>query len=176
MEEQHAQKHERFRRGRQFAYLIYDHFRATRAYDAAPGLSDLLNNCSQGDDIQDFDTRWDQALLTASEIARVNVFEGLYKMKKRGSVQLQTVLVMYDPEMDRDRAMPSNQRLKTLARRHDQMIWTRNFSARNQRIETGVLVTSQKGRKVSVEGKVAECYQWKEKGQCSSGDSCSFSH
>ena len=31
-------------------------------------------------------------------------------------------------------------------------------------------------RKASVERKVGECYQWKAIGQCSKGDSCSFSH
>ena len=38
------------------------------------------------------------------------------------------------------------------------------------------MTKSQKGRIVSVERKVGECYQWKALGQCSKGDSCSFSH
>ena len=43
--------------------------------------------------------------------------------------------------------MPSYQRLKTMVTRHiDQMIGTRNFKARNERIDTGVLVKSQKGK------------------------------
>ena len=42
--------------------------------------------------------------------------------------------------------------------------------------ERGAVTKSQKGRKVSVERKVGECYQRKEIGQCSTGDSCSFSH
>ena len=41
--------------------------------------------------------------------------------------------------------MPSYQRLKIVVRRHvDQMIRTRNFRARNERIETGVRVKRQK--------------------------------
>ena len=75
------------------------------------------------------------------------------------------MLAMYDQEMDRERAMPSYQRLKTMVRRQkDHMIRTRNFKARNERIETGVLVKSHKGREVSVEGKVGECHQWKATG------------
>ena len=58
VEEQRAQKHYRFLRGRQIAYMIFDHFRATGAYDAAQDLSDLFNVFLQGDDIQDFGTRW----------------------------------------------------------------------------------------------------------------------
>ena len=37
VEEQRAQKPDRFLRGGQIAYMIYDHFRATGAYDAAQG-------------------------------------------------------------------------------------------------------------------------------------------
>ena len=111
--------------------MINDHFRATGAYDAAQGLSALFNIFLHDDDIQDFDTRWDQALLTASETPPENVLKVFYKMKVRGSVQRQRVLAMYDQEMDRERAMPSYQRLKTMVRRHiDQMIWTRKFKAR----------------------------------------------
>ena len=62
-----------------------------------------------------------------------------YKMRVRESVQLQTVLALYDQEIDRDRAMPSYQRLKIVVRRYvDQMTRPRNFRARNERIETGV--------------------------------------
>ena len=35
---------------------------------------------------------------------------------------------------------------------------------------------SETERKASVDRKVGECYQWKASGQCSTGDSCSFSH
>ena len=161
VEEQRAQKHDRFLR---VAYMIYDHFRATGAFDASQGLSDLFNICLHDDDSQDCDTRWDQAASTASEVPPENVLDGFYKMKIRGSVQLQTVLTMYDQEMDRDRVMPS-----------DQMISTRNFKARNERIDTRISVKSHKGRIVSVEKKVGECYQWRATGQCARGDSC-FSH
>ena len=36
-------KHDRFLRGRKVAFMIYDHFRATGAYDAAQDLQDLFN-------------------------------------------------------------------------------------------------------------------------------------
>ena len=49
-----------------------------------------------------------------------------------------------------------------------------NCKARNEKIETGVLVKSQKGRHVNAERKVGEYFQLKANGQCSRGDSCSF--
>ena len=117
-----------------------------------------------------------QVLLAASETLTENVLEGLYMLKIRDSVQLQTVLSTYDQENDRNPALSSCQRLKTMERRHtDQMCRTRNFKARNERIETGVLVESH-GRKSALRGQWENCYWWKAAGQCSRGDSCSFSH
>ena len=66
---------------------------------------------SQRGDTQDFDTRWGQALPAASEIPKENVLESLYKMRIRESVQLRTVLAMYEQEIERDLEMPSFQRL-----------------------------------------------------------------
>ena len=76
VEEQRAQKYDRFLRGRQIAYMIYEHFRATGACEAVQGLSHLFNIRLQDDDVQDFDTRWDQAPLAASEIPADMVLEG----------------------------------------------------------------------------------------------------
>ena len=84
----------------------------------------------------------------------------------RDSVQLQTVLAMYDTETDRDHVTPRHQGLKTMVRRHvDQTIMTSNFRVRNERrIETGVSVKSHEGRKVIVERQVGECCSLKTNG------------
>ena len=91
VEEQRAQKHNRFLRGRQISYMIYEHFRATRACEAVQGLSDLFTFIFQNDNVQDFDVRWDQALSSVSEIPSDMILEGLYKSTLQDSVQLQTV-------------------------------------------------------------------------------------
>ena len=148
VEEQRGQKHNRFLKGRQIACMIYDHFQATGACGAAQGLSDLFSICLHDDDLQDFDTRLDQVQLTTSEIPDENVLEGLYKMKMQGSAQHQTALAVYDQGMNRDRVLHSYQRLRTLVRRQiDQMIRTRNFKARNERIETGSIGQESKREK-----------------------------
>ena len=67
VEEQRDQKYDRFFRGRQIAYMIHEHFRATGAYEAVQGLSDLFKKRLQNDDVQEFDVRWVQALLSASD-------------------------------------------------------------------------------------------------------------
>ena len=59
VEEQRAQKDDRFLRRKEIAYMIFEHFRATGAHEAVQGLSDLFKKRLQNDDVQDFDVRWD---------------------------------------------------------------------------------------------------------------------
>ena len=63
-------KHDRFLRGVQSAYMIYESFRATEAYEAVQELSDLFNVRLQNGVVQDFDVRRDQALLSAKDVLR----------------------------------------------------------------------------------------------------------
>ena len=92
-------------------------------------------------------------------------------------LQDQTVLALCDQETVRNNGQTSCLRLKTAAKLHiDQMMRTQNFRVRNEVVERGSVTKSQKGKKAYVERKVGECFQWKAHGQCSKGDSCSFSH
>ena len=77
VEWQRPQKYDRVLRGRQIAYMIYEHIRATGAYVAVQGLSNSFNVRSQNDDVQDFDVRWDQALLLSNDIPSDMSLEGL---------------------------------------------------------------------------------------------------
>ena len=54
VEEQRAQNSDRFLRGRQIAYMIYEYFSGTGVYQ---GLADLVSITLQNDDVQDFDVR-----------------------------------------------------------------------------------------------------------------------
>ena len=57
--------------------MIYEHFRATGAYESVQGLSDLFTIRLQNDDVQDFDVRWYQALFSADEPLTDKALEGL---------------------------------------------------------------------------------------------------
>ena len=74
--EQRAHKYDRFSGVRQIAYMIYEHFPATGAREAVQGLSDLCKIRLHNDDAQDFYTRWDQVLISASEIPTKIILEG----------------------------------------------------------------------------------------------------
>ena len=103
VEEQRAPNHNRFIRGRQIAYMICEYSRATRAYEAVPGLSDLFTISLQSDDVQDFAVGWDHALLSVSEMPSDALLEGLYKSRLQTSAQLRTVLALDDQEIARDK-------------------------------------------------------------------------
>ena len=103
-----------------------------------------------------------------------DVLESLYKLTIRESHQLKTVLELYDMEIHQKITMPKNQKLKTTVKRSiDQKLRLRNVDARNGRIETGAVVKNRKGLS-GVEGGKGICYQWKEKGQCSKGNSAVY--
>ena len=57
LEEQKAQKQDRFLHGRQIAYLIYDQFRVTGANDSVENYADLFTFGLRNDDIQEFDSK-----------------------------------------------------------------------------------------------------------------------
>ena len=123
-----------------------------------------------------FGTRWDEVPLSMSKIPSDDILESLYKLRIRESVQLKTVLELYDMEIHQKISMPTYQKMKTMVRRSiGQNRRLRNFDARHERIESGAVVKNRKGL-IGVEGGKGYCYQWKVKGQCSKGDKRSFRH
>ena len=59
LEEQKAQKQDRFLRGGQVAYLIHEYFRVTGANDSVENFADLFTTGLRNDDFQEFDSKWD---------------------------------------------------------------------------------------------------------------------
>ena len=53
-EERKTQKEDRFFRGRQMAYLIYEYFQVTQADDSVENYTDLFTIVLRNDDIQEF--------------------------------------------------------------------------------------------------------------------------
>ena len=176
LEEQKAQKQDRFFRGRQLAYLIYDYFRVTGVQDSVENYADLFTIVLRNDDIQEFDSEWDGILLSMTKIPSDEILEGLYKLRIRESDKPKTVLELYDLEIHQKKAGPDYHRLKTMVKRSiEQDLRNRNFGARNGNYETCAVVknqvTKQRGQK-----HLGDRWQWESNGQCSKGDNCSFRH
>ena len=94
LEEMKAQKEDRFLRGRQIAYLIYEYFRVTGANDSVENYADLFTVVLRNDDNQEFDSKWDD-FLSMTQIPSDDILEGLYKLRIRESEKLKTVLELY---------------------------------------------------------------------------------
>ena len=62
LEEQKARKEDRFFRGRQIAWMIYEYFRLTGTHEPILDSSDLMGATLREDDVQWIDTRWDEIL------------------------------------------------------------------------------------------------------------------
>ena len=114
LEEQKAQKQDSFLRGRQIAYLIYDHFRVTGSHDSFENYTDLFTIVLlRNDDIQEFDSKWDGILLSMTKIPHDDILEGLYKLRIRESEKLKTVLELYDLETHQKKLGPDYHRFPT---------------------------------------------------------------
>ena len=81
LEEQKAQKQDRFLRGRQIAYLIYEYFLVTGANDSVENYSDLFTIGLRNDDIQEFDSKWDGILLSMTKIPPDDILESIVQIK-----------------------------------------------------------------------------------------------
>ena len=177
LEEQEAQKEDRFLRCRQIAYLIYDHFRVTGTHDSVENYTDLFTIVLRNDDSQEFDSKWDGMVLSLTKIPHDDILEGLYKLRIRESEKLKTILELYDLETHQKKLGPDYHRLKTMVKRSiEQEIRNNNFGARNGNFreerrgqESGG--TEQRGQRI-----LGGCWQRETNGQCVKGDNCSFHH
>ena len=79
LEEQKAQKQDRPPRGRQTALPTHEHSRVTGANDSVENYADLFTFSLQNDDIQEFDSKWDEILLSMTQFPTDEILESLYK-------------------------------------------------------------------------------------------------
>ena len=177
LEEQEAQKQDRFLRGRQIAHLIYEYFRVTGANDSVENFADLFTISLRNDDIQEFDSKWDGILLSVTKIPPDDILEGLYKLGIRESAKLKTVLEWYDLEIQQKKIGPDYHRLNTMVKRSiEQDIRNKNFGDQKWKFVRRTPWSRIKGTKQRVQRILGDCWQWDSNGQCIKGDNCSFRH
>ena len=155
VEEQRAQKDNRFLRGRQIPFLFYEYFRPTGSCDEVQGLSRLCSIKLENDHTQDFDLRWEQALFQTSDPPSDKVFEGLYVCKLQDSSQAQT---------NRD-----YHTLRMCVKLHiEQAQRSKNFRTQSEITERAA-VTEGKVQKSFTKRKTGECFHWKTNGLVQKG-------
>ena len=151
LEEMKAHKEDLFLRGRQIAYLIYEYYRDTGANDSVENHADLFTVVFRNDDIQEFDSKWDEILSSMTQTPADDILEIMYKLRIRESEKLNTVLVLYSMEIHQKKAGLDYHRLKTMVNRSiEQDIRNKNFEARNGNYERNAVVrnpgTNQRGQ------------------------------
>ena len=68
----------------------------TGAHDTVLDYADLFSIGLRNNDVQEFDTRWDEILLKITQIPLNDVLKSLYKLRTPESDQLKTVLEFYE--------------------------------------------------------------------------------
>ena len=140
LEEQKAQKEDRFHRGRQMAYLIYEQFPVIGTDSSVENYTDLFTIALRNDDIQEFDSKWDGILLSMTKIPHEDILEGLYKLRIREFEKFKTVLELYDLETHQKKLGPDYHKLKAMVKRSiEQEIRNKNFGARSGNFEKNAL-------------------------------------
>ena len=71
----------------------------------------------RNDNIQEFDTRWDEFLLSMEQFPPDDILESLYKLRIRECEKLKTVLPLYTLEIHQKKAKPDCHRLKTMVKK-----------------------------------------------------------
>ena len=144
--------------------------------DSVENFADLFTVSLRNDNIQEFDTKWDEILLSMTQIPSDDIMEILYKLRIRESEKLKTELELYDLEIHQKKAGPDFHRLKTMVKRSiEHSLRMKNFEARNGNFETSAVVKKQRVKQRE-QRSLGDCWQWKANGQCSKGDNCSFRH
>ena len=112
-----AQKEDRFLRGREIAYLIYEYFRVTGTNDSVESYAVLFTVVLRNDDIQEFDYVWDEFFLPMTQIPSDDILESLYKLRIRECENLKTVMELYNMEIHQKKAGPDYHRMKTMVKK-----------------------------------------------------------
>ena len=149
LEEQKAQKQDRFLRGRQIAYLIYEYFRVTGANDSVENYADLFTIGLRNDDIQEFDSKWD-GILSMTKMPPDDILERSVQIKNTRVWETQDRIgTVHDLEIHQKKLGPDYHRLKTMVKRSiEQDIWNKNLGARNGNFEKNAVVKNQ-GNKIA---------------------------
>ena len=137
--------------------MIYEYFRVTGANDSVENYPDLCTVVLRNDDIQEFDSKWDEILFSMTQIPSDDILEGLYKLRIRESEKLKTALELYNMETTQKKAGPDYHRLKTMVKRSiGQNLRIMNFEARNGNYETNTVVKNQE-TKQREQGSLGDC-------------------
>ena len=108
--------------------MIYDCFRVAGAHDTVLDHADFFSLNLRSGNVQEFESRRDEILLSMTKIPSDDIQESLHKLWIRESEQLKTVLALCDKEIHQKISTPNYQRCEILTpdmRNSKQAQWSR---------------------------------------------------
>ena len=78
-EEQKAQQDKRFLKGRPIAYMICEYFKVSGTREPLLDDHDQLRVQLKNENVQGFDTKWDEVLLSMTKVPDADILEDLFK-------------------------------------------------------------------------------------------------
>ena len=94
-EEEKTQQDNRFLSGRQIAYIVFDSFKISGTGGAPLDFNDLLRVQLKSDNVQGFDTKCDEVLLSMTRMPDEEKLENLYKKQHHVSEDLKALMALY---------------------------------------------------------------------------------
>ena len=161
LEEQKAQKEDRFLRGRQIAYMIYDYFQVTGAHDTVLDYPYFFSITLRNEYVQEFDTRWEFHYLWPRSTWWCPGKFVQIKNTWVWSTQNLVRIVWHGNSSENIDAWLSKVENDGEEKHRSETSITK-FSHLKWEIETGAVVTSRR-RWSGVERGQGVCYQWKAK-------------
>ena len=80
--------------------MIFEYFRVTGAHEAVLGYYHLFRITLHDDDVQEFDTGWDEVLFSVRQVPSDDILGSLFMIRIRRSDQLKTGLALYEQEFE----------------------------------------------------------------------------
>ena len=74
--------------------MIHEYFKVKGTQEAVLDYSDLFGMMLHDDDVQGFDTRWDEVLLSIRKVSPDDILESLHETRRPESDPLKTVLAL----------------------------------------------------------------------------------
>ena len=112
---------------------IYDEYESLN--DSVENFADLFTVVLRNENIQEFDSKWDEHSLSITKIPSDGILEGLYKLRIRESEKLKTVLEFYSMETRQKKAGLDSHRLETMVKTSVEQ----NLRMQNLRPETEIV-------------------------------------
>ena len=118
---------------RRLLHIVYDYLKINGTREALLDFNDLLSDQLKNDNVQGFDTKWDEVLLSMTEVPDEDTLEKVYKKQVHHSEDLKPLMALYQRDTVQIVEAASYSRLKEVVRQHvEQKIRDKSFNARNE--------------------------------------------